>query len=122
MMGGMADEKEYIFVGGRFDGARLLVPGDPPAGGEVRLPLQADPSKSEVYVLGGNGQFQFIRYSYSNLPLGPDLAREDRLDGQVLELLARVEPALRELAAHFRTRGGFPTAIEVGEWVIKPRE
>ena len=122
MMGGMADEQEYLFAGGRLDGARLVVPGDPPTGGEVRVPLRADPARSEVYVLGGDGRFQFVRYSYSNLVLGPDLAKEDRLDAQVLELLARVEPALRELAAHFRRRGGFPAGIEVGEWVIKPRE
>src|SRR5438128_8595101 len=54
-------DHKFKFIGGHQDGNELPIEGVVPQ--EMRIPLHAEPTKAEVYVLHGDGCYHFDRFS-----------------------------------------------------------
>jgi hypothetical protein len=104
----------YQFVGGPQDGTEAAVGVSVSLGTEISVPVIRE-NRTAVYVFGDDGRFHFHHYGAT-----PLLNIPQREAGQELaQISQRVNHALEELDAFFKSQGGYPQSLTLGLWKLE---
>lgn len=102
--------RQIEVVGGSQDGVRINIGDDPPK--LLRLPDFSKRGQVEVYELGDDGRYHFIRYGLPPFTQNP---MQPANHAEILDIINELTGPVQKLEAFCQSRGGY-FDLTVGKW------